>query len=276
VSGDLRSYYDRLARWTRLARWFGYGGGSDQLTVHRALSDPRAHGSLTTSRLHDVIADSVPLMRAPRVLDAGCGFGGTIIDLERRMGGSYVGITLSEEQASVASRALARAGLRHRARIEVRSYDNPPSGPYDLVLAVESLAHSANPAISLSALTLTLAPGGVIVIVDDMPHGQARAHGDLGVFASGWHCPVLWSLDEYRGALETSGLTLIVDRDLSDACRPRSLGQIARLERLNRAARALVPSAAWRSLMDSYYAGLALERLYRRGLMQYRLLIARR
>ena len=35
------------------------------------------------------------------------------------------------------------------------------------------------------------------------------------------------------------------------------------------------PSAGLRAVLDSYHGGLALERLYRQGLMSYRLIVAR-
>jgi hypothetical protein len=58
--------------------------------------------------------------------------------------------------------------------------------------------------------------------------------------------------------------------------RPRTLVQIARLEALNRLLYRVAPSPAVRALLDSYHGGLALERLYARGLMSYRLLVARK
>jgi len=272
---EAAAYYDRLSRWTRMARHFGYGGGRRQLTVHRALVDPRARGRPTTTRLHDVIVEALPAMDAPRVLDAGCGFGGTILDLAERIRGSYVGITLSREQAEIARRAIDTAGLSRRVRIEVRSYDDPPAGPFDLILAVESLAHSPNPSRSVSALAGTLAPGGLLAVVDDMPRSIAGTDPDLVAFKAGWRCPALWSGDDYARRFSAAGLEIVADRDLTGSYRPRSFARIRMLEAVNRAARAVVPSPAWREVMDSYFGGLALERLYRRNLMQYRLLIAR-
>jgi hypothetical protein len=49
---------------------------------------------------------------------------------------------------------------------------------------------------------------------------------------------------------------------------------LARLETLNRILHRVAPSAALRALLDSYHGGLALERLYRHGLMSYRLVVA--
>jgi hypothetical protein len=64
-SSALGVYYDRLSLWTWLARPFGYGGGSAQLTLHRLLSDPRAGGRPTATRVHDVIADALPSLDRP-------------------------------------------------------------------------------------------------------------------------------------------------------------------------------------------------------------------
>jgi hypothetical protein len=78
VSEPLASYYNRRSRWTRLAQLFGYGGGRDALTVHRALADPAAARRVTSTRLHDLLFESLPPLTNPRVLDAGCGLGGTM------------------------------------------------------------------------------------------------------------------------------------------------------------------------------------------------------
>jgi SAM-dependent methyltransferase len=278
------TYYDRLSRWTAVARVFGYGGGRDTLTVHRALADPRAAGRTTATRLHDLLVEALPPLDAPRVLDAGCGLGGTMIDLATRIGGTYVGLTLSDRQAAEGRRAVREAGLEARIEIRVRSYDLPPDGPFDLILAVESLAHSPDPAASLAALRARLAPGGCIAIVDDMPltpsrgaspEASARASADLDRFKRGWRLPVLWPRERLVAALSTLGLAMIVDRDLSADIRPRTMRRIGQLTRLNRMARAFLPSPAVREMLDSYEGGLALERLYRARWMEYRLLVAR-
>jgi tocopherol O-methyltransferase len=276
LSEPLASYYNRLSRWTRVAQWFGYGGGHHALTVHRALADPAADGRATSTRLHDLLLESLPPRSSSRVLDAGCGMGGTMIDLARRTPGTYIGVTLSAGQREAGTQAIERAGLSDRVRILVHSYDQPPPGPYDVILAIESLAHSPDPMTSVAALARELAPGGTIAIVDDMPEPHAVNSADLRTFKAGWQTPVLWSAADFQAAFERLGLTITADRDLSPFCRPRSLNRINRLERLNRVLRRALPLTPWRALMDSYSGGLALERLYRNGAVRYRLLAARR
>jgi SAM-dependent methyltransferase len=275
MSAGVATYYERLSRWNRLANAIGYGGGSSSLTVHRALADPTAGGRATVTRLHDLVIDRVPPDTTPRVLDAGCGLGGTMLALARARGARCHGVTLSPTQAATANAAAARSGLAGHVHAEVDSYDAPPPGPFDLVIAIESLAHSPDPRRSVHALASTLAPGGGLLVVDDMPEPDAASTSDLERFKSGWQCPVLWTRASYLEAFQREGLLLVEDHDLTPECRPRSHLRIRLLMGLNRLVR-LVPSAPLRQVMDSHFGGLALERLTRVGLMRYRLLFARR
>lgn len=275
MGSGIATYYERLGRWNRVARTMGYGGGSGTMTVHRALADPHAGGRVTFTRLHDVLLEQLGPAAAPRVLDAGCGLGGTMLVLAETLGATCIGLTLSPSQAATANAEAARRRLGARVRAEVRSYDDPPSGPFDLIVAIESLAHSLDPARSVTALAATLAPGGRLVVVDDMPEPEADGSPDLEAFRHGWQCPVLWPAASYREAFTHAGLNLDAQIDLSPQCRPRAHARIALLMALNRLLRHW-PSEAFRQLMDSHYGGLALERLIRDGRVRYRLLVARR
>jgi SAM-dependent methyltransferase len=272
----LGTYYDRLARWTGWAHRFGYGGGRDSLTVHRMLADPRAGGRPTATRLHDLLLDALPSPPTRAVLDAGCGLGGTMLDLAARSTATFLGLTLSETQAATGREAAAKAGLGSRIAIRVASYDSPPDGPFELAIAIESLAHSPNPAASIAAIAARLEPGGCLAIADDVPRPEAAGTRDLELFRAGWRLPALLDAAGISAALDAGGLAVLSDHDLTPELRPRPLAAIARLEALNRALRGIAPSATLRALLDSYRGGLALEQLYRHGLMSYRLVVARR
>ncbi len=275
-SGGVASYYDRLGRWNRTARAFGFGGGHTTLTVHRALADPAAGGRATFTRLHDLLLDHVPTNVSLRVLDAGCGLGGTMLMLAQTRQATCVGVTLSDSQAGRANSAAEEMGVAARVRAQVQSYDDPPSGPFDLIVAIESLAHSRNPSVSVAALISVLAPGGTFIVVDDMPEPRARDIADLAIFKSGWQCPVLWSEGEYLAAFASHRLDIAANVDLSPQCRPRTLARITQLSVLNRITRRLAGTRGLGAVMDSHLGGLALERMIRRGEIKYRMLVARK
>ena len=243
----------------------------------------RSDDTRSTETCAPVVAPPKPARRAAlRVLDAGCGLAGTMIDLATRLGGDYTGVTLSESQAQTAREAIVRHGLSSAVRVLVQDYDRPPDGPFDLILAIESIAHSPDPGRTVGGLVDRLAAGGLMIVVDDMPNSRGVATfdvvatSDLAAFKAGWRCPVLWTVDDYLGFLAARGLTLIADRDLTMDVAPRSVRSISLLERLNHILARVVPLAACRSLLGSHAGGLALERLYRRDLMTYRMLVARR
>jgi SAM-dependent methyltransferase len=259
--GATGAYYDSLSRWTG---WL------------TALADPRTGGRPTFTRLHDVLASALPSPLDGRVLDAGCGLGGTMLDLAARGHATFVGLTLSEEQAAIGRRAVAKAGLGDRIAIRLQSYDTPPAGPFDGAIAIESLAHSPGPAATLAALAGVLSPGGWLAVIDDVPEPAARGTRDLEVFQAGWRLPVLLSAAELVAALAQCRLTVAAEHDLTADVRPRTRAQIARLETLNRLLFRIAPAAGARVLLDSYHGGLALERLYRDARMRYRLIVARK
>ncbi|HJR70018.1 MAG TPA: methyltransferase, partial [Gammaproteobacteria bacterium] len=208
--GATGAYYDGLAAWTAVARRLGYGGGRGELTIHRALADPAAGGRPTVTRIHDLLADALPLENLRLVLDAGCGMGGTMVALAARCSARFTGLTLSPRQAEIGRRALARLRLADRVEIRTQSYDEPPAARFDAVIAIESLAHSPDPRATLRALTTRLDPAGWLAIVDDMPLPAVRGTGDLALFQQGWRLPVLLSAAEWSAALRECRLEVAV------------------------------------------------------------------
>lgn len=271
----LADYYDRLTRFLGVARWIGRGGGYDALTVHRLLrgDDP---ASPPEHVVHERILAAVGTVREPCAIDAGCGTGGTIFYLHERLGGVWHGLTISPRQQARAEAEAARRGLTS-CRFHLRSYDDALTivdRPVDLIIAIESLAHARDPAHTIRNLAGVLAPAGMIAIVDDMP--ERRDDPDLAAFQSGWQCPVLATRAEIIAALHAAGLAVAVEEDLSARVPRRNPMVLRLLVAANRTARALLPFAAARMVLDSLHGGLMLERLYARGAMQYRLIVGRR
>jgi SAM-dependent methyltransferase len=263
----LARYYDRLARYTRLARLFGWGGGDADSAVRRALIG--ADGRASPRTTENLVAEAAGALRAPRILDAGCGLGGLGLALLARFGGTLDGISLSAEQIARATAEAAQRGAA--ARFRVASYDDPLDGQYDLIVAVEALAHSPDLARSLANLARGLAPSGKLIVVDDVRVCPA-ADPDAQAFLAGWHVPSFVDDEAWRADLASAGLRLERADDLSDRLVHRAPGSRERLERWNRRVHRFVP--ALRDLLDSHWGGLALERLHTRKAARYKLFAA--
>lgn len=245
--------------------------------VHRALADP-AGGPPSPLVIHRLMLEGVSLPEAPRVLDAGCGYGATMLDLAPRLGGDWTGLTLSPEQAARGNAALARAGLAERARVLVQSYDAPPPGPFDLIYGIESLIHSADPAATLAGLAQRLAPGGHLLVVDDMPEPDLPPEPAerLAQFKRDWRCPVAPDREGWIAALRAAGLEWVAERDLNPLLQVRGMEAVApRLAEVRRKSRL----ARWLGLgvrAEAEIGGLLLESLQTEGWVHYRLLVAKR
>jgi len=245
--------------------------------VHRALADPQG-GPPSALVIHRLMLEGVSLPEAPRVLDAGCGYGATMLDLAPRLGGDWTGLTLSPEQAARGNAALAAAGLAERVRVAVHSYDAPPDGPFDLIYGIESLIHSANPALTLAGLAQRLAPGGHLLVVDDMPEAGLPPEPTerLARFKRFWRCPVAPDRAGWVAALEAAGLQLLRERDLNPLLQLRPMAVVApRLAELRR--KAWLPRLLGLGVRaEAEIGGLLLESLQTEGWVRYRLLVARR
>lgn len=263
----LASYYDRLARYTRLARYVGWGGGDAVAAVRRALVGADGRASPRTTEI--LVADAVGASKAPRILDAGCGLGGLGLSLLEKFGGTLDGISLSPEQIARARAHAAERGLV--ARFRVASYDDPLPGPYDLIVAVEALAHAPDPAASLANLARALARGGKLVVVDDVRACPAD-DPDARDFVAFWRVPGFVDEAAWRAGIAAAGLRLDRADDLSDRLVHRAPKSRERLERWNRRAHRVLPPL--RELLDSHWGGLALERLHARRAARYMLFAA--
>jgi SAM-dependent methyltransferase len=276
----LARYYDSLARFQRIASWFGRGGATDTLAVHRLLV-PDAPDVGPADVVHERILGAVRPRPRSRVLDAGCGLGGTIFYLHERIGGTYDGLTLSRAQRNRAAREASRRGIAGDCRFHLRSYDDAlgdlvPNG-VDLIVAIESLAHAPAPAATIANLARHLRADGALVIVDDVPDEALAADDpDFAAFRAGWQCEAIARHGGLVEALTAAGLRVEHDQDLTDRIRHRDVGERERLIGVNRRWRRLLGPTAAGALVDSLHGGLMLERLYRRGVMQYRLVVARR
>ena len=276
---SVERYYNWLSWFQRATSWIGQGGGYQSLTVHRLLasSDPAV---ASADVIHERILAAVDI-EAPRVVDAGCGLGGTIFYLHHRLGGEYDGLTLSPTQRVHAEREAKRRGVAAACRFHLRSYDDDlraivPDGA-DLILAVESLAHSVRPERTVANLAGALRRGGALIVVDDVPDDAlADGDGDFAGFRRGWRCPAIARHAALLGALSNAGLEVERDEDLTPLVARREPSEIERLMRINRRWRSRIGWLGAAELIDSLHGGLMLERLYRRGLMRYRLVAARR
>ena len=114
----------------------------------------------------DYLCRKLRLRPGQRLLDIGCGWGGLIIHACQHYGVEAVGITLSENQATLADERIAQAGLQNRCRAEVRDYrDLRETGSFDKLVSVGMFEHVGEKRLLLyfQHAWQLLRPGGVFL-----------------------------------------------------------------------------------------------------------------
>ncbi|HVS60028.1 MAG TPA: cyclopropane-fatty-acyl-phospholipid synthase family protein [Gemmatimonadaceae bacterium] len=125
----------------------------------------------------DLICRKLRLKSGERLLDIGCGWGGLIMHAAEHYGVDVTGITLSENQASLARERIEKAGLGDRCRVTIRDYRTLTEGDgYDKISSVGMVEHvglSHLPVYFASAFR-ALKPGGLFMNHGIISLGEAR------------------------------------------------------------------------------------------------------
>lgn len=230
--------------------------------------------------LIDRLLDAAPLPSHPRrIIDVGCGIGGSSRLLARRFDAEVDGITLSSGQVARA-RALTPVDLK--ARFQVSDALELPFSDrsFDLVWSCESGEHMPDKAAFFSELVRVLAPGGALVLAtwchrETPPALSDREQARLRAVYEAWALPFFVPLSSYGRMAEDAGLTEVWTGDWSAYCAPTwshqialGLGDLAWLLRQG-------PRVLGRSLRDAW-AVKDMIRGFSEGTIVYGVLTARR
>lgn len=274
---QVRAYYDR-----NTARFLRWGRDEGTFNIHGALWPPEVR-SLAAAMNHanELIAREIERCPTPvhRVLDLGCGVGGTLFYLGRRLPGlrRLQGISLSPVQVRQARRRVPE-GQRGRFHFVEGCFLRPPEGwlQTDLAYAIEAFTHGPDPDLFFGVQAEALPPGGRLVLVDDCLSGRAAAarlsdrHAQLlDRYRRNWLLPGLCTVPALESIAAEKGFRLVRNRDLTPHLR---------LGRPRDRAIALLVRCLGRWMERHIYlkalvGGDAKQKCYRAGLIDYRLLV---
>lgn len=104
-----------------------------------------------------------------KILDVGCGFGGTLLYLLKEFPEAVgVGIELSEPLLALAAETAEAQGVADRVTFEkADAQEIPyPDDSFDVVISTNVVHHVDNPVAMLREITRVLAPEGMLYIAD--------------------------------------------------------------------------------------------------------------
>jgi len=274
---QVRDYYDRNTG--RFLRW---GKDEGTLNLHGALWPPGVTSlGAAMHYSNELIAREIEQCPSPvsRVLDLGCGVGGSLFYLGRRLPRvrCFTGISLSPRQINSARQRVPET-QKDRFHFEKGCFLQLPAERFtaDFSYSIEAFAHGPDPDIFFGVQARVLPPGGRLAIIDDCLSDEMHTGGLpgrhvrlLGIYRRNWLLPGLRGRTALKSLAEEKGFRLIKDQNLTPYLRlgrPRDKA-ICVLVRL------LGPWMERDTYLRSLLGGDARQKCYREGLIHYRLLV---
>jgi tocopherol O-methyltransferase len=208
----IRSHYDLATPFYRLL-WGPH--------LHHGLWDGLESPAVAQQKLTETLLREAGLKRGERVLDIGCGMGGSSIHLAKAWDCDVVGITLSPVQRLWGSTTARWHGVSRRTRFLVADAETVEFAPqsFDLAWSIECTEHLFDKAAFFRRVAQWLKPGGRAAICAwQAGNGPLSDEAQRQVFdvCEGFLCPSLGSQDDYRGWFADAGLRVERCHDWTD------------------------------------------------------------
>ncbi len=274
---DVREYYDSN---TRSFLRFGQGRGTG--TIRRAIWAPGVATRSDAFHFVDAeIARRLELAHASRtrIIDLGCGIGGSLLWLAERFEIEGVGVTLSSVQARIGQELVRKHQEHHQLRGHVTIaagdiHDFAPPHAQDAAICIEAFALVPDASRFFRHVKKLLRAGGHLVLVDDFLAHDLANEAEQQIaddFRRGWRVKTLITIDEAARLARAEGLELVDQIDLTpflELGRPRDI-VIRYLVRTMR----LFPQFPFARLpsVGNMVGGDALQRGLRSGTFSHRL-----
>lgn len=212
TKSEIRFHYDLATTFYRLL-WGPH--------IHHGLWNADESPAVAQVQLIEAAAAQVSLKHGDRVVDIGCGMGGSSVYLANHYDCHVTGVTLSPVQRAWASCGALLRGARSRTRFlradAERIQFHPDS--FDVVWSVECTEHLFDKAAFFAKAGPWLRPGGRMMICawlsGDEPLDASHRRRVYDV-CEGFLCPSLGTAGDYRGWMESAGLEFLQYEDWTD------------------------------------------------------------
>jgi tocopherol O-methyltransferase len=275
---SVADYYDR-----NTSRFLRFGGSRGTAAIHRRIWAPGVKNDKEAFvYLNRLVAGAIrtafPASESgARVLDVGCGVGGTATWVADHLGVLVTGVANSPVQLEIARQRAQNLGLEERCDFVQADFLRLPSlGNFQAAWAIESFIHALDPSLFFKQISALLDPGGLLVICDDflarpMEEIQEDRYAAAWIqrFQHRWQAPNLVTSFQAVVLAEMYGLSPTSSQDLTPWLRLhpkpvlRLLAQITRLP---------LRSTYWQNLAG----GSALQVCIQNGWTKYQSLVLKK
>jgi cyclopropane fatty-acyl-phospholipid synthase-like methyltransferase len=204
-----------------------------------------------------------------RVVDLGCGVGGTMHYMSRRYAARFYGVTLSPLQTELGTRILAdtdcmimTGDMTDDGVLSRIAGESPAKRAF---ICIEAYLHLSPSSSFLARLARVASSGDLFIIQDDFLRGSPE-HPDVVDFKTGWHAVNLDTAEALLEDASSAGFRLVEDADLTPFLGPKKMTNLM-IGALVTVLRPFKPRGSW---WDNFLGGNALQKCLAGDLITYR------
>ena len=239
--------------------------------IHHGLWQGDESPKLAQENLTKRLIEHLHIQQGEKVLDVGCGMGGSAIHLAQTHKCHVTGVTLSRVQCiwAALSASLHGVGARTRFRVaDAEELDFPPES-FDAIWVLECSEHLFDKPRFFQRAAQWLRPGGRIGVcawlAGDEPHSEEVLRKVRDV-CEGMLCPSLGTMNEYLQWMRTAGISVTAEEDWTNRVQRTWEICLDRVRRTRVRALAKVIDRRQKAFLDRFTSILD---AYRTGAMRY-------
>ncbi|MEM1255613.1 MAG: methyltransferase domain-containing protein [Cyanobacteria bacterium P01_H01_bin.21] len=221
TSQSVAKFYDQTWVGARI-NWLN----EKNLALHLGYWDEKTQNhSESLLNMNRIMASQAVIRSGERVLDAGCGFGGTTLWLAETYSAHVTGINLSGDQIRRAKHYSRKRCLENQVAFEQKNYLKTDflNNSFDVIWAQESICHAENQQMFLQEAYRILKPGGRLIIEDCYLFNRTYSDSDkklLQTWFSNLFTPKLPTSEQFINWAEESGFRQITLENISSYVAP--------------------------------------------------------
>ena len=176
-------------------------------------------------RMTEVMAEAAHITAGDKVLDAGCGIGGSSLFLAESAGCNVTGISLSERQIQLAEKLARDKKVEAKVDFKVMDYCSTSfaDASFDIVWGCESICYADSKEQFIKEAYRLLKPGGRLVVADGfVTNFKNNDHPAIRNWLDGWQVNYLETLERFGQFMNDHGFIKIKSNDISKYTRHSS------------------------------------------------------